>query len=140
MPQDNAWGFDDYMDSRQTSVEAYPSQASSTMATVPNSQEGLITIMKNSPPEWLPFVPWMDTPNIESFLERLIQHNAHLTEEWEMKHSEDFIIKAKTNLVENTGQVPHLKKDIQPIKCKYMNKEMGTVNKKEASQKRMMLK
>ena len=35
----------------------------------PNSQEELITIMKNSPPEWLPFVPWMDAPNIESLLE-----------------------------------------------------------------------
>ena len=53
----------------------------------PNSQEELITIMKNSPPKWLPFVPWMDAPNIESLLERLIQHNAHLTEEWETKHS-----------------------------------------------------
>ena len=53
----------------------------------PNSQEELITIMKNSPPKWLLFVPWMDAPNIESLLERLIQHNAHLMEEWETKHS-----------------------------------------------------
>jgi hypothetical protein len=56
----------------------------------PNSQEELITIMKNSPPEWLPYVPWMDAPNIELLLERLIQHNTHLTEEWEAKHGARF--------------------------------------------------
>ena len=43
--------------------------------------------MKNSPSEWLPFILWMDTPNIKLLLEPLIQHNAHLTEEWETKHS-----------------------------------------------------
>jgi hypothetical protein len=60
------------------------------MNLTPNSQEELITIMKNSPPEWLPYMPWMDAPNIESLLERLIQHNAHLTEEWEAKHGARF--------------------------------------------------
>ena len=56
-------------------------------ALPPNSQEELIAVMKNSPEEWLPYIPWMEAPNVEALLERLVQWNHHLTEAWENKPS-----------------------------------------------------
>jgi hypothetical protein len=48
-----------------------------------NSPEELMTVMKDSPTEWLPLVPWLDTPGIESVLECLLQWNDHLIKLWE---------------------------------------------------------
>jgi hypothetical protein len=48
-----------------------------------NSPEELMTVMKDSPTEWLSLVPWLDTPGIKSVLERLLQWNNHLIKRWE---------------------------------------------------------
>jgi hypothetical protein len=48
-----------------------------------NSPEELMTIMKDSPTEWLPLVPWLEAPGIETVLERLLQWNDHLVKLWE---------------------------------------------------------
>jgi hypothetical protein len=48
-----------------------------------NSPEELMTIMKDSPTEWLPLVPWLDAPGIETVLEPLLQWNDHLIKLWE---------------------------------------------------------